>query len=251
MALTGKVAIITGCASGIGRAMARTFCAQGASVLAVDLDEAALAKVVGGLSDAGHDARSIVANVADKAQIDAMIDKAIESWGRLDVLVNNAGVLDDLTPLHDVSDDLWDKVLGVNITGPFLACRRALPIMIEAGGGAIVNTASAAGEHGGRGGAAYTASKHALIGLTRSMAWFYGPKGVRCNAVAPGAIMTKMHGRMQPHGDGFARYQPYFPLIPPMGKAADVAAAAAFLASDEAKYVNGTVLAVDGGWTAY
>ena len=141
--------------------------------------------------------------------------------------------------------------MGVNLEGPFFASRAALPAMLEAGGGAIVNTASAAGLAGGRGGAAYTASKHALIGLTRSVAWYYGAQNIRCNAIAPGAIATPMAGRLVPHPGGFERMKDYFSTVPPMGQPDSVADAALFLASDEGRYVNGAVLTVDGGWLSY
>ena len=112
-------------------------------------------------------------------------------------------------------------------------------------------TASAAGNHGGRGGAAYTASKHAVVGLTKSIAWFYGPHNIRCNAICPGAIMTAMASSFTPHAEGFERYSKHFPTVPPFGKARDIADVAVFLASDEARYVNGAVIPVDGGWVAY
>jgi NAD(P)-dependent dehydrogenase (short-subunit alcohol dehydrogenase family) len=250
MGLTNKATVITGAASGIGRSMARVFAARGARLVLVDRDEARLAKVAAELSSAQHQVVTCDGDVTDQADVDRVIDRCIEAYGRVDALCNNAGVLDNLTPLHLTDDATWDRVMGINARGPFLFCRRVLPLMMEQGSGAIVNTASAAGAHGGRGGAAYTASKHAVVGLTRSIAWFYADKGVRCNAIAPGSILTKMQ-QMQPNMDGFARYQPYFQTIPRAGKASEVAAAAAFLASDDAAYVNGAVLEVDGGWTAY
>ncbi len=129
--------------------------------------------------------------------------------------------------------------------------RAVLPTFLEQGGGVIVNTASAASSHGGRGGAVYTASKHALAGLTRSVAWYYGPKGVRCNAVAPGSIKTPMASGGMPHMGGLERFQPYFPTMPPRGDAIEIARAALYLASDDSNYVNGAILAVDGGWTVF
>lgn len=249
--LSGKVAIITGAASGIGKAMARRFAAEGAAVLASDIDEARLERVVGGIVERGGTASAQVGDISDRAAAESLIAAALSAHGRLDILCNNAGVLDNLTPLADCTDDLWRKVMGVNLDGPFFACRAAIPAMIEAGGGSIVNTASAAGIAGGRGGAAYTASKHALVGMTRNVAWFYGPKGIRCNAIAPGAIATPMAGRLVPNPDGFDRMKDYFSTVPPMGKPDAVADAALFLASDEGRYVSGAVLSVDGGWLSY
>jgi NAD(P)-dependent dehydrogenase (short-subunit alcohol dehydrogenase family) len=241
MRLAGKVIVVTGAASGIGRAMVRRFAEDGASVVAVDVDAGGLEKVA---SQIGCEAA--VCDVSDKAAVETLFDRP-----RIDVLCNNAGILDALTPLADVSDALWDRVMRINVNGPFYACRAALPRMIEQGGGVILNTCSAAALSGGRAGGAYTASKHALLGITRSIAWFYADKGIRCNALAPGAIQTKMHVRDAPHQAGFEKYSAHFPTMPPHGSAADVANVAAFLASDDATYVNGEVVSIDGGWNAF
>ena len=240
-ALEGKTCIITGAASGIGRSIARKFHAEGATLVLVDLDEKGLSKVAGQLECEAH-----VLNVTDKDAVEALFADR-----RVDVLCNNAGVLDKLTPLHEVSDELWAKVMKVNVDGPFFASRVAVQKMVEQGGGAIVNTCSAASLSGGRAGFAYTASKHALLGMTRSIAWFYGDKGIRCNAVAPGAIQTKMHMRDVPNAAGIEKYGQYFATIPAHGKAAQVADAVAFLASDASSYINGECIAVDGGWRAF
>ena len=251
MRLEGKSVVITGAASGIGRAMARRFAAEGARLLIADIDKERLGKVKGQLAETGAQVLDMVIDVGDKEQVEAMVQSAADTFGSLDVLCNNAGVLDNLTPLEDVEDEMWDRVMSINVRGPFLAARKALPIMVEQGGGSIINTASAAGLAGGRGGAVYTASKHAVVGLTSSIAWFYGPKGVRCNAIAPGAIQTKMAASLVPHMGGFERYQPYFSQIPPHGKASEVADVALFLASSDSAYVNGAVIPVDGGWLTF
>lgn len=239
--LDGRVAVITGAASGIGRSMARAFAAEGAVVVAVDMDAARLAEVG---AELGCETAAI--DVSDRAAVEALLDR-----DRVDVLCNNAGVLDALTPLAETDDDLWRRVMRINVDGPFFACRAVIPGMIARGGGVILNTCSNAALSGGRAGAAYTASKHALLGLTRSTAWYYGPQGVRCNALAPGAIQTKMHVRQPPHPGGMERYAAYFGTMPPHGKAMEVARVAVFLASDDASYVNGEVLGVDGGWGAF
>ena len=246
MTLTDKVTIITGAASGIGRSIARKFADGGAKIILADVDEDRLAKVhteVGG--------EMMLCNVADKEHVAALVQKAIDTHGRVDVLCNNAGILDNLTPATDTDDELWDRVIAVNMTGPFQLARAVLKHMLDQGSGSIVNTTSAAGLHGGRGGCSYTASKHGLVGLTRSIAWYYGPHGIRCNAVAPGAIQTRMASTLVPHMGGFERYQGYFATIPPHGKAIEVADVVAFLASDEAGYVNGAILPVDGGWSTF
>jgi NAD(P)-dependent dehydrogenase (short-subunit alcohol dehydrogenase family) len=249
--LAQKVALITGAASGIGRAMARRFAAEGAAVMLADLQEDKLTALQTELEAIGASVGSAVVDIALSDDVERMIKAAIEQLGGLDILCNNAGVLDNLTPLHDTDEALFDKVMAVNIKGPFLASRAAVRFMRANGGGAIINTASAAGTHGGRGGSSYTASKHALIGLTRSIAWYYGPEGIRCNAICPGAIMTAMASSFAPHPEGFARYQDYFSQVPPFGRAADVGDVATFLASDEARYINGAIVPVDGGWVAF
>jgi NAD(P)-dependent dehydrogenase (short-subunit alcohol dehydrogenase family) len=241
MRLEGKVAVITGAASGIGRSMARCFAAQGALVVAVDIDATGLDKVVAELGCEG-----VVADISDSAGLEAIVDRPV-----IDILCNNAGVLDRLTPLLDVDDAMWERVMTINVKAPFQLCKSVLPGMIERGGGVIVNTCSAAALSGGRAGCAYTVSKHGLLGLTRSIAWFYGSEGIRCNAIAPGAIQTKMHMREVPHQAGIEKYSPYFPTIPQHGKAMAVAETALFLASDAASYVNGEILSVDGGWNAF
>ena len=238
--MEGKRCLVTGAASGIGRAIARKLRAEGAELVLVDLDTKALDKVAAELSAEAH-----VLDVSDREAVEALFEQ------RIDVLCNNAGILDGLTPLHDLSDELWEKVMRVNVDGPFFACRIAVQKMVEQGGGTIVNTCSAASLSGGRAGFAYTASKHALLGMTRSIAWYYGEQGIRCNAVAPGAIQTKMHMRGMPHGQGLERYSKYFGTIPQHGKAAQVADAVHFLASDASSYINGDIITVDGGWRSF
>ncbi len=241
MKLQGKVIVVTGAASGIGRAMVKRFAADGATVIAADVDAERLAPVA-----AETGAEPVVCDVSDRASVEALLNRP-----RVDVLCNNAGILDALTPLADVSDELWRRVMSINVDGPFYATRAVLPMMIAQGGGVILNTCSAAALSGGRAGAAYTAAKHALLGVTRSVAWYYADQNIRCNAIAPGAISTKMHTREAPHEGGMAKYAPYFATVPPHGKASAVADVAAFLISDDASYVNGEILSVDGGWNAF
>ena len=241
MKLADKTAVVTGAASGIGRAIARLFKAEGAEVIAVDMDEERLAKVAAEL-----ECESVLADITTEDGVAAIVNRP-----RIDILCNNAGILDALTPLLDVEDGMWDRVLNVNLTAPFKLSKAVLPGMIERGGGTLVNTCSAAALSGGRAGCSYTVAKHGLLGLTRSVAWFYADQGIRCNAVAPGAIQTKMHMREMPHQKGMEKYGNYSATIPEHGKASTVAQAVLFLASDDSSYVNGEVLSVDGGWNAF
>src|SRR5215472_10420417 len=203
MRFEGKVALVTGAGSGIGKATVDQFIAGGAQVIAVDVVEGALQAALTAWQAAGGQVTSVVANVMDEAAVDRMIETAFSRYGRLDILCNNAGIMDMMTPAADVSTDLWNRVLGVNLTGPFLACRKAILRMVAQGGGSIVNTASEAGLRGGAAGTPYTVSKHGVIGLTKSIAFHYGDQGIRCNAVCPGSVETAIGlGGAAPHEAG-------------------------------------------------
>ena len=164
MRFDNQVALVTGAASGIGRALVQQFVAEGAAVVAVDIVEAALHQVVAELQSQGGKATGCVANISSDEDVERMLGIAASTYGRLDILCNNAGIMDLMTPAADVPLALWDRVLAVNLTGPFLACRRAIPLMLEQGGGRIVNTASEAGLRGGTAGTPYTVSKHGVVG---------------------------------------------------------------------------------------
>lgn len=249
MRLKDKAVVVTGGGSGIGRAMANLYAAEGARVLVADIAGDSVEETLAEIKKAGGVAAGFVGDVSKDADVCKMIDTAVSTFDRLDVLCNNAGVLDRLTPAADVTDALWEKVLGVNLDAVFFACRKAIPIMIERGGGAILNTASAAGLGGGRGGAAYTASKWGVVGLTKSIAWYYGDKKIRCNAICPGGVETPLVSRESFHQGGFDKMQPSFAYMRRYGKPQEVAQAALFLVSDESRFVNGDVMIIDGGWT--
>ncbi len=251
MRLQEKVTVVTGAASGIGKAMALRFAREGARLVLGDINEDAVLGTAAEIEREGAQAVTVVGDLGDSAVVNDLVDRAWSEWGRLDILCNNAGILDALTPVADCSDELWEQVMSVNLTGPMMTCRRALPKMIEQGGGVLLNTTSVAASGGGRGGAAYTASKHGVLGLTRSIAWYYGDKGIRCNAISPGAIMTPMAIQKQPHSGGMEKMAPHIPIIQRYGEPDEVASAALFLVSDEATYLNGSVLTVDGGWTIF
>lgn len=248
-----QVALVTGAASGIGRALVQRFVAEGAAVVAVDIVEAPLQALVTELEQQGAKITGRTANVAADADVEAMLNAAISTFGRLDILCNNAGIMDLMTPAADASLELWERVLAVNLNGPFLACRRAIPLFLEQGGGSIVNTASEAGLRGGTAGTPYTVSKHGVVGLTRSIAFHYGERGIRCNAVCPGGVATAIGiGSGAPSEAGMGRVLPFVQASGPSRIAApeEIAAAIAFLASSDASYINGAILPVDGGWFA-
>lgn len=253
MRLQGKVAVITGAGSGIGLAMARCFAVEGAAIIAGDWNGERLDAAVAGIREAGGTATGVQGNIADQSAAEALVDLAISGHSRVDVLVNNAGVMDYLQGVGEISDDIWRRVLSINLDGPMFTMRRTVPQMIRQGGGSIVNIASTAGIEGGAAGAAYTAAKHALVGLTRNTAWMYATQGVRCNAICPGGTRTNIgesmpRERLDPAGS--ARTMAYSALIPATMDPEDIAALALFLASDESRRINGAIIPADAGWTA-
>ncbi|AMN47992.1 3-ketoacyl-ACP reductase [Steroidobacter denitrificans] len=253
MRLKDKVAVITGAGSGIGRATAELFAAEGAAVLASDLNAGSLEETVVAIRSAGGRIIGVQGNVTLRAEAEAMIDQAIDHYGRIDVLVNNAGAMDYNHGVGSVPDDVWDRMLAVNLTGPMFTSRRAVQCMLTGGGGAIVNVASAAGASGAVAGAAYTSSKHGLIGLTRSTAWMYAQQNIRCNAILPGGVQTSIVSSMDPNkwdAEGTARVGVFHQTMPGILEPIDIALLALFLASDEARQINGALVSADGGWLA-
>lgn len=252
MKLEGKVAIITGAASGMGKAIALLYAKEGAKVVAADLNLEAARATAAEIESNGGTATALLVNVAKEADIQNLVDTAVDSYGTLDILVNNAGIMDDFVPAADLTDELWERVFAVNATGPMRAIRKALPVFTGQGGGVIINIASTAGVMGSRGGAAYTAAKHAVIGLTKNVGFQYAALGVRCNAIAPGAVETNISKAMgKPHEFGRSRAMAGMNLNPKLGKAEDIARVALFLASDDSAFVNAAVIMADAGWTAY
>lgn len=253
MKLLNKTAIVTGAASGVGKAIAELYAKEGAKVVVADFNESGVAAVVEGINLKGGTAIGVVANVMKDEDIHAMVVKAYEAFGSVDILVNNAGIMDGFRLIGTIEDELWDRVLAVNLTGPMRAIRKALPFMLEKGAGVIINITSAAGLSGGKGGVAYTSSKHGLVGLTKNVGYMYAKSGIRCNAIAPGGIITNISNTMGnidmaamqvfQEGAGTQRREPVDPV--------EVASIALFLASDESKFINGTVITADGGWTSY
>jgi NAD(P)-dependent dehydrogenase (short-subunit alcohol dehydrogenase family) len=249
--LENKVAIITGAGSGMGKSMALLFASEGAKVIVSDIKADRVDAVVKEITSSGGTARGVVTNVSQEEDVKKMVNTAISSYGSLDVLVNNAGVMDDFTPVADVSNELWNKVLGVNLNGPFYACRLALQQMLKQGKGIIINVSSIGGLNGARAGAAYTASKHGLIGLTKNIAFMYGTKGIRCNGIAPGGVNTNIMEGANPNAFGYERMSGGMASNIRMAEPVEIANLALFLASDKSSNVNGAIIVADGGWTAY
>jgi NAD(P)-dependent dehydrogenase (short-subunit alcohol dehydrogenase family) len=239
----GRTIIVTGAASGIGRATASRIAREGGTVIAVDISAARLTELVDSLP--GSNLVAVSADITAQDGIDAIIAATGE---RIDALANVAGINDDFSPAHETSDETWDRVIAVNLTGGFKLTRAVLPVMLAAGRGSIVNVASEAALRGNSSGTAYTVSKHGVIGLTKSTAFMYGPQGIRVNALAPGGVATGIPMPSNVSAVGAARLKPFQDMIPTIATADQLAASITFLLSDDAVNINGAALASDGGW---
>jgi NAD(P)-dependent dehydrogenase (short-subunit alcohol dehydrogenase family) len=260
--LEDRVAVVTGAGSGIGRAVAEALVARGARVAAVDIDEATARETAAGLTRGGGRAIAVQADTSRAADVDRAVAAAVRDLGPLDIMVNNAGVLDAYFDVDELDETLWRRVIDIDLTGVFLGCKRALREMLPRGRGRIVNMASIAGLNGTGGGAAYVAAKHGVVGLTRQMAVVYSARGITINAVCPGPIPTGLRqhsreilgpGTPDMSGRGIAVTDEQVRSALPAarrGTVEEVAGAVCYLASDEAAYVTGHSLVVDGGWTA-
>ena len=243
-----RVALVSGAASGIGRATAIRLASEGASVLCVDLQPEALEETVKSCTEAGSQVESSLCDVSDPAAIEALIQQGIDHFGKLDVLCNIAGIL-RMDHTHELELEAWNKVLQVNLTGTFLMCKAALPHLIESSGN-IVNTSSTSALAGLPYGAAYASSKGGVKALTRAIAVEYAKRGVRANSVCPGSVTTGMTTRsMLPEGMDFSLMQRLMPLDEPRGPET-VAGVIAMLASADGAHINGEEIRVDGGTLA-
>jgi len=242
----GKVALVTGAASGIGRASAQAFAREGASVIVADIQFDAGRETVRLIEEAGGEAKFIEADISKATQAESLVDGATRAWGRLDYAHNNAGVLGTAKPTHEIDEADWDRLLAINLKGVWLCMRYEVPRLLEQGGGAIVNTSSTAGIVGIQALAAYTASKHGVAGLTKAAALDYAKLNIRVNAVCPGGVDTPLIHNIE-HPESFPPQA--MPAMKRLGTPEDIANAVIWLCSDDASYVTGHLMVVDGAMT--
>lgn len=250
--LDHKVAIITGAGSGIGEEMAKLFSAEGATIVVVDVVAERVEKTVSAIRAKHGTVYGMVLDMTQKDDIRKLVEDSVKIFDHIDILCNNAGIMDGFYSLEETEEEWWDKVMNINLKAPYLTTKMALPHMMHNGGGIILNTASIAGLQGGRAGLAYTVSKHGLIGFTKHVAAYYGEKGIRCNAMALGAVNTQIgYGSSKPSQVGLKIMEKTALSMGRPAEPHEIARTALFLVSKESSYVNGAVLVTDNGWTVY
>ena len=250
MRFSGQVAVVTGAANGIGRATAQAFAAEGLQVVVSDVDVAGGEATVALIKQAGGEALFVRCDVSRDADVQALMASVIEAYGRLDYAFNNAGIEIEKGRLNDGSEAEFDAIMGVNVKGVWLCMKYQLPLLLAQGGGAIVNTASVAGLGAAPKMSIYCASKHAVIGLTKSAAIEFAKKKVRVNAVCPAVIDTDMFRRAYEADPKKGEFAAAMHPVGRIGKVEEVAAAVLYLCSDDAAFTTGQALAIDGGVTA-
>ncbi len=248
---TGKVAVVTGASSGMGRDIARALCQEGATVVAVARRQERLEELAEHCKDMPGKILPYVADLMKDEENHKMVDYAVEQAGRLDILINNAGMMDEMKPVGEIDDDLYNRVMTLNAKGPMLAMQRAVQIMEKQGGGNIINVASIGGTNGCKAGAVYTMSKHALVGLTQNTAFMYAGKNIRVNAICPGGVKTEVGVNMKaPSQLGLERVMAGVDTSIRQAEVEEITGLVLFIASDAASFITGSIITADGGVTA-
>lgn len=250
--LEGKVALVTGAASGIGKSIAELYAAAGAKVVLADFNFEGLESVTKEIVSNGGDAIAVRADMSQAADVENMLETAISEYGTLDILVNNAGIMDGFEPVGEITDEKWDRIFDVNTKGVMRSMRKTVNYWLENDKqGNIINVISTGGLNGAHAGVAYGASKHAVVALTKNTAYMYAQSNIRINGIAPGAVATNISSSMTNVSDfGAARTKIVHAVIPSVGQPEDIGAVALFLGSEESRFVNGAIITADGGWTA-
>ena len=261
--LDGKVAIVTGASSGMGEAITKLFAQEGAKVVAIARRKEKLQGVIDEITGKGGTAIAVSGDVTNQADVENAVRTAVEQYGKIDIVVNNAGLMDNMAPVERMADEMFDNVIDINLKGPFRLFRAAIPEMLKNpdnpaypagfGKGTFVTVASMGGLRGAISGPAYTASKHGVIGLAKNVAFMYAKKGIRSNIIAPGGVATDMAGAISgwdPEGVGICTEDAAL-TNPRYGTPGEIAMLALFLASDESSLINGATVAADSGWSAH
>jgi len=248
MRLKDKVAIVTGGGSGIGREAALAFAREGAKVVVADILPERAEGTTAEIVKQGGEAMGLKVDVRQAEEVEKLVSEAVARFGKLDIMYNNAGIFEGNVLVHIFPEEMWDAVMDTNAKGVFLGCKYAIPEMLKQGKGKIINTASVCGFGGRSAGTAYTASKHAIIGITRQVAAWYGPMGINCNCICPSLVRTTMTEELLQVPEVVERALAAIP----MGRFSDpeeITPLLVYLASDESNYVTGAAVTIDGGWT--
>jgi NAD(P)-dependent dehydrogenase (short-subunit alcohol dehydrogenase family) len=249
--LDNRVAIVTGASSGMGMEIARLFAAEGASVVAVARHREKLQGAIDEISAKGGKAIAVAGDVSKEEDIQNVVKAALDTYGRLDIVINNAGLMDKMAPVGEMDDATWFEILDVNLTGPMRLFRAAVPIFLAQGKGVFVTTASIGGLFGCRAGTAYTASKHGVIGLAKNVGYMYAKRGIRSNIIAPGGVNTDITKGIRLNPEGAALCGSGLVTNPRIGEPSEIALVALFLASDDSSFINAATIVADAGWSAY
>lgn len=244
--LSGKVVLITGAGSGLGRASAAELAAEGSRIAVMDMNLEGATETVSMVTDAGGDAFAVQGDVSDSASVQSVVATVLDHFGTIDILINNAGVVGELKPVHEVSEESWDFVMGVDMKGVFLCSKYVIPTMLAKGKGVIINIASVSGFIASATGVEYTSAKHGVTGLTKQLAYDYGHQGIRSIAIGPGVIETPLTKDWTREGGPFHELTMDAPAGR-YGRPIDVARLVCFLASDEADFMHGHTIPIDGG----